>query len=269
MNIPKSKIAILSTVINFELYEKTSQLFPEGIQKYIIDGRNRMYGIDSIIYMVSKFKNLGIEWLIMADEDVIFYNPEQVFSIVEKMNDENYTVAGVRDGGVIAHRKHNPNVINTFFSVLNIKTVLDIWDKKAILSNQYTKPNEFNDFGSLPYTFNTDSLFEPYYCFYLWLRRNNKKFLFLDVKMKDDAIANEVLFNNKTLLCHTWYARRYGKDPFQTQRINNYLPQLNLTHSTTVKPIIFNDKFYLIKKPSILFHLVSQKIYKIFQKLVN
>ena len=138
MNVPKSKIAVLTTVANFELYKKTSIYFPKGVKHYVIDGTNRMYGINSIIYMMSKFKNLGIEWLIMADEDVIFSQPKQVFSIIEKMRQENYTVCGVRDGGVIEHRNHNPHVINTFFSVLNLKTVIQIWDKKQVLKNQYT-----------------------------------------------------------------------------------------------------------------------------------
>ena len=59
MNIPKSKIAILTTVANFELYKKTSVFFPKGIKRYVIDGTNHMYGRNSIVYMISKFKNLG------------------------------------------------------------------------------------------------------------------------------------------------------------------------------------------------------------------
>ena len=41
-------IAILSTVINFDLYAESSKYFPNDIQKYVIDGRTGMYGIDSI-----------------------------------------------------------------------------------------------------------------------------------------------------------------------------------------------------------------------------
>ncbi|WP_262710848.1 hypothetical protein [Flavobacterium franklandianum] len=37
-----SNIAILTTVINHELYQKSSQLFPQNIQKYVIDGTNGM-----------------------------------------------------------------------------------------------------------------------------------------------------------------------------------------------------------------------------------
>ena len=115
----QSKIAILTTVANFNLYKKTSVLFPEQCQKYIIDGSNGMHGIDSILYMMSKLKGKDIQWLIMADEDVIFSNANLVFDIIEEMKAKNITVCGVRDGGLVSHRNQNPYLINTFFSILN------------------------------------------------------------------------------------------------------------------------------------------------------
>lgn len=259
MNVPKSKIAVLTTVANFELYKKTSIYFPKGIKHYIIDGTNHMYGINSIIYMISKFKNLGVDWLVMADEDVIFSQPERVFSIIEKMNHENYTVCGVRDGGVIKHRNHNPHVINTFFSILNLKSVLEIWNKKEVLKNQYTLKGEFKDNLNLLYESDETSLFEPYYCFYFWLRRNNKKFLFLDAKMESDDLANTVLFQNAPILLHTWYARNYNKDTEQTDRINSYLPKEIPDSDFKTSPVIFKHKFFIFK---MLYPLIKDKLNK-------
>jgi len=245
LKISKSKIAILTTVVNFDLYRKTSSFFPGTIKRYVLDGRNRMYGLDSIVYMISKFKDLDIEWLIMADEDVIFYEPNEIYSIIENMNRNNITVCGVRDGGIIKHRNHNPHVINTFFSVLHLKEVLKIWNKKEMLNQQFVIPNEFEEDLDLPYAYDTNSLFEHYYCFYLWLRRKKKKFLFLNVKMKPDGIANDVIFNNITILCHTWYARLYGKNKAQTDRIDKYLPESNSKYLEA--PIVFKDRYYFIK----------------------
>ena len=116
-----SQIAILSTVINFELYQKSSQLYPIEIQKYVIDGRNGMFALDSIIYMMQKLKDKDIKWLIMADEDVLFANPNLIFDIINKMQAESYTVCGIRDGGLISHRTYNPFLINPFFSVINFE----------------------------------------------------------------------------------------------------------------------------------------------------
>ena len=141
----KARVGILTTVANFELYEITSKYFPAGIKRFVIDGRNGMHGIHSIAYMMPKLKRLNIDWLIMADEDVIFVDSDQVFSVIEKMDKEQLTIAGVRDGGVVIHRDKSPFAINTFFSIINLKEVLPIWNKKEVLAHQYINENEFND----------------------------------------------------------------------------------------------------------------------------
>ena len=162
--IDVSKIAILSTVINFELYSKSARYFPENIQKYIIDGRNGMHGIDSLIYMMKKLKDKDIDWLILADEDVFFLDSNSVFEIIEEMKINEFLFCGVRDGGVVSHRNYNPLVPNTFFSILNFKEIKKIWNQKVMLLNQYLIKNEFeDDLKNLAFKFDTQSLFEPYY----------------------------------------------------------------------------------------------------------
>ena len=128
----KSNIAILTTVVNFELYKITSKFFPQGIKKYVIDGRDGMFGIHSIYYMFDNLANRDIDWLILADGDVVFKDGNVVFSIIDKMNAEDFYVCGIRDGGIISHRIYNPNMVNTFFTIINFKKILKIWDKKEI-----------------------------------------------------------------------------------------------------------------------------------------
>lgn len=256
----KSKIAILSTVINFDLYNRSSQFFPDDIAKYIIDGRNGMHGLNSVFYMMKMLKDKDLEWLIMADEDVLFRDSDVVFEIIEKMKAENYMVCGVRDGGVISHRTYNPYLINTFFSIINFKELKAIWDKSEILNNDYILDNEFDDdLSSLKKDYDAKSLYEPYYCFYLWLRRKNKKMLFLDAEMNKDQISNSVLYNSKTFLHHTWFARAYGKNSKQTQRINVLFDLLNPKESKTSKPLIFKDRTFFLR----------QKIKKISRKIIT
>jgi hypothetical protein len=245
-----SKIAILSTVINFDLYAKSSQFFPKDIQKYVIDGRNGMHGLDSIFYMMEKLKNKNPDWLIMADEDVLFQDSAVVFDIIKKMQSENYMVCGVRDGGMITHRIYNPYAINTFFSIINFKELEKIWNKKEILRNHYIGNDEFkDDLTNLPGQYDVKSIYEPYYGFYFWLRRKNKKILFLNAEMNSDEIANTVLYNDKVFLHHTWFARSYGINEKHTKRINNILGLLHFEGNKTSDPIIFKDKtFFLIQK---------------------
>jgi len=259
-----SKIAILSTVINFDLYSKSSQFFPQNIQKYVIDGRNGMHALHSIFYMMKKLRNKNIEWLIMADEDVLFQDTKIIFDLIDKMKSEDYMICGIRDGGIISHRIYNPNLINTFFSIINFKELERIWNKKEIVKNHYILNNEFDDdLTNLKGNYDINSLYEPYYCFYLWLRRKNKRFLFLDAKMNEDQITNSVIYNGEVILYHTWYARSYGISEKHTKRINILFDMLNFQDNKISQPIIFKDNtFFLIQK-------IKKNYRRVIKKLKN
>ena len=79
----------------------------------------------------------------------------------------------------------------------------------------------------MPFEYDNNSLFEDYYCFFLWLKRNNLKFKFLNAEgnnFKDDLETTSVFdFNNNLVLYHTWYARTYGVVQYHTERINNVI----------------------------------------------
>lgn len=264
-DVDSSKIAILTTVANFSLYYKTSVLFPDAIQRFVIDGTNGMHGINSILFMMEKLKKENIDWLIMADEDVIFEKPEVIFSIIEEMNENNYMVSGVRDGGVVTHRDRNPFVINTFFSIIDFKELINLWNKKEMLKQQYILENEFDDdLKNLIYKYDKLSLYEPYYCFYLWLRRKGKKILFLDAKMLEDSISNSIIYNNIEFLIHTWYARSYEENEKHTCRINILLDKI-LFKNDALKIKTNQSKTTYLKKSS--FKRV-QFVKKIYRKIV-
>lgn len=263
-----SKIALISTVINMELYQKSSQLFPDDISKYVIDGSNGMFGIDSICFMMKKLKGKGIEWLIMADEDVLFVNPNDIFSLIDEMKSKNYFVCGVRDGGVIPNRYFSPYLINTFFSIINFKELELIWNEKEVLKNQYINDDEFiENLNNLNEAYDVKSIYEPYYCFYFWLRRNNKKILFLEAiaPFSDDKITTLVYdTTGAELLYHTWYARSYGNNDKHTNRINRVFNLLKFKNDKTINPIVFKHKlFFLILKIRKLNRKFKMKIQKI------
>jgi hypothetical protein len=261
-----TKNILLSTVVNFELYNKTSVFFPAELEKIVFDGTTGMYGIDSIKFMFSKLKNKNIEWIVMADEDVVFQNSQLLFDIIADMSQNNYTVCGLRDGGVINHRSQNPYVINTFFSIINFKQIQKVWNKNEMLKNQYCKPNEFeDDLSNLKYGFDVASVYEPYYCFYFWLRRQNFKFLFLDSKMDEDKISNHVFYKNQELLIHTWYARSYGINKNQTARIDFILQNSKNQNSepNIIAPTIYkNRNFAFQKKIKKLLFRIKRKLFE-------
>lgn len=268
MTIDESNVAILSTVINFELYAKSSKLYPKNIQKYVIDGRNGMYGLHSIFYMMKKLKGRGIEWLVMADEDVLFQDSEVVFEIINKMKAENYTVCGVRDGGVISHRFFNPYFINTFFSIINFKEIESIWNEKEIKrSNDISEYVFDDDLTGLRGQYDLKSFYEPYYCFYLWLRKKNKRFLFLEAQVTEDQITNSVLYEEKEFLHHTWFARSYGKNEKHTARIDKIFKSLQFIDNKVSDFILLKSKtFFWTQKIKKNYRKVMKKLEKVFQK---
>jgi hypothetical protein len=247
--IEKSKIAIVTTVVNFELYNKTSTLFPVGIEKYVIDGTDGMYGIHSINFMFNKFKNKNYDWIIMIDEDVFFYDSNLVFELIDYMQNNHFSIAGIRDGGTIKHRLFNPEAINTFFSIVNFAEIKVRFNYKEILSFQKYIPNLYfnNDYSELKFDFNINSLKEPYYCFYFWLHHNDFKFLYLnaDSPLENDDIGNTILSpDGKKIAFHSWYARAYNVYEDQTIRINQFLNDFNIQDKD-----IDLKSYKILKKP--------------------
>lgn len=233
----KSKIAIVTTVASRKLYAKTASLFPKGIDKYVIDGTNGMYGLDSIDYMFRKLKNKKYDWIIMADEDVFFYEADLVFDVIENMMENGFSICGVRDGGVIKHRFHNPEAINTFFSIINFSDLKEKYNLKEIKSFQKHAPELYQnkDYSQLPYRFDIQSLREPYYCLYFWAHHNNYKFLYLDTinPVGDDKVGNVILSpSGEKIAMHSWYARAYGVYEDQTLRLNNFMEDFEIVNAT-------------------------------------
>jgi hypothetical protein len=235
--IDKSKIAIITTVSSFKLYNKTSTLFPKDIKKIVIDGTNGMYGLNSIDFMFKKLKYKNLDWIIMADEDVFFYDASLVYDLISYMKNNNLDICGVRDGGVIQHRFHNPEAINTFFSIVNFKKIKqkynfsEIKDSQRYLTELYV--NKEYDF--LDYSFDVKSLKEPYYCFYFWAHLNKFKFLYLNVinPVGNDKIGNIILSpTGEKIAFHSWYARAFEVYEDQTIRINSFLRDFEIENAS-------------------------------------
>ncbi len=248
--VDKKKVGIVTTVFNPTLYERSKEFFPEGIKLFTINGTGGFYGLKSLLFAIEELRSYNLDWLIMADEDVVFTKPENVFSLINFMAEKGFTVGGMRDGGEIKWRNNNPHVINHFFAILNLRDIYTIYNRNEILNNQYIKADEFPELNNLKYN-NSDinSLFENYYCFYLWLLRNGKKFYYINATnpMKNDY-ATTALWDNQgeSFLYHTWYARFYNKNKFHTERIDRII-KLGKLGGKSTPPIKLNNHLYDIK----------------------
>lgn len=250
-----NNIALITTVNNLSLYKKTIPFFPDNIKLFVIDGTDGFFGLNSIKYMFKKIKKHKIKWLIMADEDVIFFNPSDVFDIIDDLEIKGYDVCGIRDGGILPWRDKNPYLLNPFFCILNIEKIYKIYSEKEFLENQYIKDSEFDDdLSNLKYAYDTKSLFEDYYCFFLWLRRKKFNFKFLEAKggdFENDCETTTVFgMDNKILLYHTWYARTYGINNYHTNRIDRVIEKGNFIKEFKQRDIYYfkNFSFSLSKK---------------------
>ncbi|MBF7090620.1 hypothetical protein IUY40_03570 [Flavobacterium sp. ALJ2] len=247
-----SKIAILSTVNNFKLYKKSASLYPSNIKSYVFDGRNGMFGIFSITFMMKVFKRKDIDWLILMDEDALFVNSDLIYPLIDNMKVNDYIIAGIRDGGALPERSGNPYVMNPFFSIIHLKKLKKIWNKKEMFQNHYVRENEFNDdLSQLKYPYDKTSMSEPYYCFYLWLKRKNQKMLYLNVDLPfaDDQITNVVYdLNNQPIVYHTWFSREYGDlRGRHTARIDRVFEEFENKY-TDSKPVkIYKDYLFPFK----------------------
>ena len=241
------KIAIVTTVNNKLLYNITIQTFPQNIELIAIDGSKGLFGLNSIKFIFKKLSSKRYSWIIMVDEDVLFVNPESVIKIIDEMIKNDIDVCGIRDGGVLSWRDKNPYLPNPFFCILNFEKIKSLYSEKEIDGNQFLLVNEFDDdVSSLKFKYDADSIFEEYYCFFLWLRR--KKFRFDFLHAVSDTFENDLEtttvfdFNGEILLYHTWYARTYGLSEFHTKRIdriiNECLPQIT---QHTIRAIWLKD----------------------------
>lgn len=246
-------IAIVTPSCTRELYEHTSRLFPADLPHYVVDGNSGLFGLDFLSFIHQRLKNKRIKWLILMDEDIILTRPDSIYQLVYYMQAHNFGFCGMREGGVHSGRLHNPHVVNTFFSIINFEWTSTHWDKSEVLSHQQVSENEFEDnLDDLPFAWDDQSLFESYYCFYLWMRRNGHKGLFLSSShIPDDPYTNILSDHlNREFLVHTWYARQYHKSSDQKIRIDHQLEKYNFPPSNTVKPVKLRS--YTHKAGSIL-----------------
>lgn len=263
--VDKGKIVIISTVVNKDLYNISAKCHPKGIKRIVIDGSTGMYGINSLFFMFNKLNNTNYDWVIMADEDVFFTCPNEIFEIVDFMDENNYAICGVRDGGEINHRNFNPHVVNTFFSVLNLKKIKKYLNKSEILKNQYPIKSNEKAFSILKYAYDIDSLYEAYYCLYFYLIRKGLKFLYLKaVSPYLDSITNAVLTpSSKTLLIHTWHARDFNKSEKHTQRIYNIIKNIEINDNQEIDYEVWRDNLFLVKKK---IDMIKKKIKRVFNQ---
>jgi hypothetical protein len=223
--MPYPTIEVFVTSQNFALFDKCKKRFPWNVRR--ISGNKGFYGIKSLLFAIEKCES---EMIVMLDEDAFVANVRKIEQLFVYLWDSNYACCGVRDGGIINHRLHNPLVPNLFFCILKTKQIQSEFSRQAILDNQHLKNIEQPKLD-LPFVYKYD-LYEPYYCLFFWLLRMGMKIYYLNdvqngIPTLEDELTSVVSYDRVPIIYHSWFAREYQKNFSQTKRIDKLLNYIN------------------------------------------
>lgn len=223
-----NRVAIVTTVLNAELYKRTQTTYPLVDKFYKIDGRFGFYGIHSIRCALKKL--IHYDFVILVDEDVVFERNYFIDEIIQVMKEKKIALIGPRDFDMGGKRwDGNPFSMNTFFTIINMTfyksiRIDDFFENKSPLSDV-----EINEFCLENRDFSTENILsmrEPYYPFYLNSIRRGFPLIYLECRQNffDDDITTTVFdMDNRPVLHHTWYARAYKTVEHQKIRIDRLI----------------------------------------------
>lgn len=228
-----NRVAIVTTVLNHELYERTRTTYPSAYKLFKIDGKYGFYGVHSIRLVLKKLSHF--DFVILVDEDVVFERNYFFDEIIQVMRERKIALIGPRDFDMGGKRwDGNPFSMNTFFTIINMTfyrsiKIDDFFENKAPLSD--IEINEFcmdnRDFA----TQNILSMREPYYPFFLNSIRLGFPLKYLDCRQNflHDEITTTIFdFDDKPVLHHTWYARAYHTAETQKKRIDRVVEKFEV-----------------------------------------
>jgi len=159
-------------------------------------------------------QSLNYDYAINLDEDCNVFSNEELLSLLNFMDKNNYDYCGLADGGAISHRKHNPISMNPFFNIFKVKTIkqkIHLFDSTnySAISNDAIEKFKSLKIENLNENDIQYDEFEAYYPFFSFLLMQDFKPLYLTGTTYSDNISTIVKFNNPFLI-HSWYARQYN-----------------------------------------------------------
>ena len=159
----------------------------------------------------------NIKWLVHLDEDAFLFDLKRLYDLIDYMEDNNFDVAGIPDGGVIEMRGNNPLSINPFFSIFRYDKIRKILHQPPSLSfecDDLIEDNLSSHLFKKGLSYNSHGTSESYYPLFFKLLREGCKFLYLDgLLCKEDNLSTYILdMEKEPFLVHTWFARRYNSE---------------------------------------------------------
>lgn len=197
--------------------------FPNS-EHLIIDGtRNWPY---AWFYWIEQVKSKTQKWIVHLDEDCFITDKYELMTLLQKMEDEDYSVSAIADG-YCHYRGANPVAVNSFFMIVNREHVCSLeidlqnikfWHVAEGWRNSYgivwneKYARDFNYphaiFGGSNYEYEQ----EPYYMVLWMLKENGRKFYYLyphfDEYLK--STNPRIQQSSKDIAIHMWYTRQWS-----------------------------------------------------------
>jgi len=225
--ISTDKIAIICNSQFSDLYQESLSFYKDlEFDKIVVNGNNKFYSINFLIHVIETYSKY--DWAIFIDEDCFITNKEAMLDLLKYQIENNIDFSGPPDGGVISHRFHNPVSINTFFTIINLKRIRSVYNKKQIMDMKYEDSlKKHTPSGLLKKGLNLKyDNYEPYYRLFFWMLKNKMKPLYLDVRNynKPGDNLSTVLKNQNGVefAYHSWMSRKWI-DNNQKGRILNLI----------------------------------------------
>lgn len=202
-----NKLAIVTRSTNDELFSRCTESLALPFPHIKLRG----LGADDYFHALP---SLNAEWVINLDEDAFVWDTKALLGLVSYMEENNYAICGMPDGGVVQIRRRNPVAPNAFFNIINLKAVRsffnlnEIWehafgeDLKALTPRELMHGTPFNFYE-----------YEPYYRFFFWAYRKGLRMLYLDAYEWDGDRTSTILQDQTgtPFLIHAWYARDFER----------------------------------------------------------
>lgn len=213
------RITVRTRSQNKILYKRMRRFIPENIEAIAHTGYSSWKHASIFLHDAIETTD---DILLVLDEDAYIVNWAGVENICQHVKDNQYTHAGVPDGGVIHHRTHSFLNINPFFAVFNcalIKPLKTQVNRKEIDATTFEPEMERLKPDWITSTYSHDTI-EPFAGLFYWLAKVGRP-LFLHATTLKDQISTRVKGLQEEPLClHSWYSRSYQIDDTHTQRID-------------------------------------------------